>query len=102
MALTVLFGCAKLWCKRRFVRRHEIADDEKRQRLSVLRKSGMYIARNDHSKDVPFGIRALESEVHVEGIYTERNSLKADKDSSRSSGSYSASSSIGSLGAATL
>lgn len=88
ITLTFLAGLCKLWYMRRFVRKHEIIDEEKKVRINEMRQSGISIAPKKEGADIPFGVRALENGVLVEGIYTERNSLKASRNADRSSGSF--------------
>jgi len=50
------------------VQRQEIVDEEKRTRIEALRRSGQIIeSRKSH--DIPFGIRAIQSGIQVDGIW---------------------------------
>lgn len=66
IALVFFIGYMKLCWTNRYLKRQEALDDEKRIRLNQMRKSGLS-SRKD--MDVPFGIRAIESGVTVEGIW---------------------------------
>ena len=48
------------------MRRHEIIDEEKRARLSLMSYCGI---ANMRTPEIPFGIRALQSGIEVEGIW---------------------------------
>lgn len=71
MAIIVVFcmGLLKLWWTNRAVRRHEILDIEKRARLTEMRKTGLSSKRGG---DIPFGIRAIQSGIEVDGIWISR------------------------------
>ncbi|KAK0387558.1 hypothetical protein NLU13_3804 [Sarocladium strictum] len=59
-------GLLRLWLTTRTVRRLEIIDEEKRARASEMRHCGIDIWRAD---DIPFGVRALQTGVEVDGIW---------------------------------
>ncbi|KAK3383849.1 hypothetical protein B0T24DRAFT_519212 [Lasiosphaeria ovina] len=71
MAIVVVFcaGLVKLWWSNRLLRRQEILDEEKRARLQEMRKSGIPLKRTN---DIPFGVRAIQSGVEVDGIWISR------------------------------
>ncbi|RFN55636.1 hypothetical protein FIE12Z_94 [Fusarium flagelliforme] len=62
-------GLIKLWWSNRSMRRHEIIDEEKRARLSLMSYCGI---ANIRTPEIPFGIRALQSGIEVEGIWISR------------------------------
>jgi len=51
------------------MRRHEIIDEEKRARLTLMSYCGI---ANMRTPEIPFGIRALQSGIKVEGIWISR------------------------------
>ncbi|RGP74321.1 2-heptaprenyl- -naphthoquinone [Fusarium longipes] len=62
-------GLIKLWWSNRAMRRHEIIDEEKRARLSLMSYCGI---NNMRTPGIPFGIRAIQSGIEVEGIWISR------------------------------
>jgi hypothetical protein len=62
-------GWIKLWWMQRLLKKHALLDEEKRVRQSELRKSGLPVGRK---MDIPFGVRAIQSGVEVEGIWISR------------------------------
>lgn len=62
-------GLIKLWWNNRLMKKKEILDEEKRARVEEMRKTGLPMKR---ANTVPFGIRALQSGVEVDGIWTAR------------------------------
>lgn len=69
IVLTFLAGLIKLWWINRSVRKHEILDEEKKERLSEMRKSGLPVGKK---ADIPFGVRAIQSGIQVDGIWISR------------------------------
>ncbi len=71
MSILIVFclGLTKLWWTNRAVRKQEIIDEEKRTRLTEMRKTGLPTKR---SNDIPFGIRAIQSGIEVDGIWISR------------------------------
>jgi hypothetical protein len=67
MAVFVI-GYGKLLWRNRLVRRQEVVDEEKRMRIQELRNSGQ-IVESRTSHDVPFGVRAIQSGIKVDGIW---------------------------------
>ncbi|KAI1130441.1 hypothetical protein F5Y10DRAFT_119184 [Nemania abortiva] len=59
-------GWAKLWWMQRLLKKHTLLDEEKRIRQTDLRKSGL------RKVEIPFGVRAIQSGVEVEGIWISR------------------------------
>lgn len=53
----------------RLLRKHTLLDEEKRVRQMELRKSGLPPGRR---VDIPFGVRAIQSGIEVEGIWISR------------------------------
>ncbi|CEI64113.1 hypothetical protein FVEN_g8961 [Fusarium venenatum] len=68
--LVFVAGLIKLWWSNRVMRRHEIIDEEKRARLSLMSYCGI---QNMRSPGIPFGIRAIQSGIEVEGIWISRS-----------------------------
>lgn len=65
-------GLVKLWWTERYVRKQTVIDEEKRRTISDLRKNGQLIERKA-STNVPFGVRAIESGIEVDGIWISRS-----------------------------
>lgn len=64
----IAIGYAKLLWRNRLVQRQELVDEEKRTRIQELRNSGQ-IVESRKSHDIPFGIRAIQSGIQVDGIW---------------------------------
>ncbi|KJZ76686.1 hypothetical protein HIM_04022 [Hirsutella minnesotensis 3608] len=68
--LVFLIGVIRLWWSNRKLRKHEIIEEERRARLAEMRQCGIESLR---ANEIPFGVRALESGVEVEGIWISRS-----------------------------
>lgn len=70
MAIVVVIsvGYAKLMWRNRLVQRQELVDEDKRTRIQQLRNSGQ-IVESRKSYDIPFGVRAIQSGIQVDGIW---------------------------------
>ncbi|TVY16280.1 hypothetical protein LARI1_G003729 [Lachnellula arida] len=70
LAILAVFciGWGKVVWRNRLVQRQEIVDEEKRIRIQELRTSGQLI-ESQEGHDVPFGIKAIESGIEIEGIW---------------------------------
>ncbi|KAI2621094.1 hypothetical protein GGR54DRAFT_88109 [Hypoxylon sp. NC1633] len=70
-AIVVVFmaGLVKLWWLSRFLKKHTVLDLEKRARQMEMQKSGLPAGRR---MDIPFGVRAIQSGVEVDGIWISR------------------------------
>jgi hypothetical protein len=64
-------GCVKLWYNNRIMRKQEILDEEKRARFSEMRKAGVPVS-SKRGADIPFGVRAIQGGVEVDGIWISR------------------------------
>jgi hypothetical protein len=71
MAIVAVFcaGLGKLWWNNRLMKKQEVLDEEKRARVEEMRKTGLPIRR---ANPVPFGVRAIQSGVEVDGIWISR------------------------------
>ncbi|KAJ6446083.1 inosine-uridine preferring nucleoside hydrolase [Purpureocillium lavendulum] len=69
IVMVFVIGVVKLWWTNRRIRKYEIIEEERRRRLQEMRHCGID-SRNPN--DIPFGVRALESGVEVEGIWISR------------------------------
>ncbi|KAM0424730.1 hypothetical protein ACHAPT_010040 [Fusarium lateritium] len=69
IVLVFAAGLVKLWWTNRAMRRLEIIDEEKRARVSVMSHCGI---ENMRPPEIPFGIRAIQNGVQVEGIWISR------------------------------
>ncbi|KAL1901862.1 hypothetical protein Sste5346_001565 [Sporothrix stenoceras] len=82
IVVVFLIGLFKLWRTSRQVRRQEVIDEEKRARLTEMRKVGMSSSPTARSaaatrkqrtnSDIPFGVRAIQTGVEVDGIWISR------------------------------
>ena len=73
MSIVAVFclGCAKLWYNNRIMRKQETLDEEKRARFTEMRKAGVPVS-SKRGADIPFGIRAIQGGVEVDGIWVSR------------------------------
>ncbi|KAI0398612.1 hypothetical protein F5Y17DRAFT_411277, partial [Xylariaceae sp. FL0594] len=69
IVVVFIIGWIKLWWAQRILAKHVLLDEEKRLRQMELRKSGLPAGRK---VDIPFGVRAIQSGVQVEGIWISR------------------------------
>ncbi|KAG9257970.1 uncharacterized protein F5Z01DRAFT_312113 [Emericellopsis atlantica] len=69
IALVFCLGLIRLWWKNRITQRSEILDAEKRARQSDISCCGIESWKSDA---IPFGVRALQSGIEVEGIWISR------------------------------
>lgn len=67
-----LAGTSRLWWTNRATRRLEVIDEEKRARMSEMRHCGITTRQAD---GIPFGVRALQSGLEVDGIWVSRTHL---------------------------
>ncbi|KAL2067171.1 hypothetical protein VTL71DRAFT_1595 [Oculimacula yallundae] len=67
----IVVGYAKLLWRNRLVQRQELVDEEKRTRIQQLRSNGQ-IVESRKSNDIPFGVRAIQSGIQVDGIWISR------------------------------
>ncbi|KAI2607628.1 uncharacterized protein GGS25DRAFT_496842 [Hypoxylon fragiforme] len=72
-AIVVVFmaGLVKLWWLSRFLKKHTVLDLEKRTRQLEMQKSGLPVGKR---VDIPFGVRAIQSGIQVDGIWISRPS----------------------------
>lgn len=72
MCIVIVFcmGLGKLWWNNRIMRKQEQLDEEKRSRLTEMRKTGLSSAKR--GSDIPFGVRAIQRGVEVDGIWISR------------------------------
>jgi hypothetical protein len=92
VVLVFCLGWTKLWWVTRRNRKQAAVDEEKRVKIQDLRMSGVII-KLDPENHVPFGVRALQSGLEIDGIWVSASpipipeSLKQLRDSEQSSGS---------------
>ncbi|KAL2159159.1 hypothetical protein VTH06DRAFT_2591 [Thermothelomyces fergusii] len=77
-------GLVKLWWTNRLMKKEEQLEAEKRARVEAMRKSGIPIKR---ANPVPFGIKAIQSGVEVEGIWISPPALMNETGERRTSSS---------------
>jgi hypothetical protein len=68
IVLVFCLGWAKLWLVSRRNRKRAVADEEKAAKIQELRISG-FIVKSKRENHIPFGVRALESGVEIDGIW---------------------------------
>lgn len=86
MGIVVVFlsGLIKLWSTNRQMRRLELLDAEKQARVTQMRKSGLSPnGRYRLGSEIPFGVKALEIGVEVEGIWTAKMASMASQPPNR-------------------
>ncbi|KAM0260284.1 hypothetical protein ACHAQJ_002849 [Trichoderma viride] len=69
IVLVFAFGMVRLWWTNRKIAKLELIDEERRVRLAEMRYCGIN-ARG--ITDIPFGVRAIQSGIQVEGIWISR------------------------------
>ncbi|KAF0326219.1 hypothetical protein K4K61_006233 [Colletotrichum sp. SAR11_59] len=71
-AIAVVFaiGFVKLWWTNRYMAKLEIIDAEKRAHASEMESTGLPPPRKQ--SDIPFGVRAIQSGIEVDGIWISR------------------------------
>ncbi|KAK3396544.1 hypothetical protein B0T20DRAFT_337055, partial [Sordaria brevicollis] len=76
VAIAAVFaaGLVKLWWTNRILRRQEILDEEKKARIDDMRSSGIRpnSSKRAAASSIPFGVRAIQSGVQVDGIWISR------------------------------
>ncbi|KAB5530454.1 hypothetical protein GE09DRAFT_1041427 [Coniochaeta sp. 2T2.1] len=67
-------GCGKLWYNNRLMRKQEVIDEERRARYTEMRKAGVPVSskRGGGGAEIPFGVRAIQGGVEVDGIWISR------------------------------
>ncbi|OTB01542.1 hypothetical protein M426DRAFT_25571 [Hypoxylon sp. CI-4A] len=70
-AIIVVFlaGLVKLWWLSRYLKKHTVLDLEKRARQTEMQKSGLPAGKRI---DIPFGVRAIQSGIEIDGIWISR------------------------------
>lgn len=84
MGIVVVFfvGLIKLWVSNRHMHRLEELDAEKQMRMAQIQKSGVTCASSSNrvgGKDIPFGVKALENNIEVEGVWVARMASMASR-----------------------
>lgn len=86
--LVFAIGYAKLLMMNRMVRKQELVDEERRTRIQALRSSG-HIVESRKSHDIPFGVRAIQSGIQVDGIWISQANTPAASELKLGSGEAS-------------
>lgn len=79
IVIVFLVGLVKNWATNRRMRKHEELDAEKQARVAELRKSGLAASSTSTVTDIPFGAKALESGVEVDGVWVARMASLASR-----------------------
>lgn len=80
IAVVFLIGLMKLWWTNRHVKKIEELDAEKQVRAAQMRRSGLPSNRNSRlGSEIPFGVKALESGVEVDGVWVARMASMASR-----------------------
>jgi len=82
IVLVFCVGLFKLWWTNRSVRKQELIDEEKKAHLTEMRKTGLS-PKSPKKSEVPFGVRALQRGIEVDGIWVSRPGTPS-RNSSRS------------------
>lgn len=73
IVVTVLLGCAKLGHTHYNLRKYSAIAEKDKQEEQAMHRQMSHRRRPPTTTDVPFGIRAIESGVEVEGVWISRN-----------------------------
>ncbi|CCF32193.1 hypothetical protein CH063_04618 [Colletotrichum higginsianum] len=92
LAICVVFiiGFIKLWWTNRYIAKIEIIDAEKRAHAAELESTGLPPPPRKQS-DIPFGVRAIQSGIEVDGIWISRPntpSVDSPPNSAKGKGKY--------------
>lgn len=80
IAVVFLIGLMKLWWTNRHVKKIEELDAEKQVRAAQVRRSGLPSNRSSRvGSEIPFGVKALESGVEVDGVWVARMASMASR-----------------------
>jgi hypothetical protein len=85
ISVVFVIGLVKLVLVNKVMKKQEIVDEEKRVRIEELRKSGQ-IVESRRSHDIPFGVRAIQSGIQVDGIWISQSNTPATSQLKLSSG----------------
>lgn len=92
IVVTLLLGCAKLTYTHWKLRKYAAVADEKKKEQALQREmSQRRQPRTQHGDEVPFGIRAIESGIEVDGVWISRSNtpeLGSQQSSAGSSWNY--------------
>ncbi|KAJ4396814.1 hypothetical protein N0V93_001036 [Gnomoniopsis smithogilvyi] len=84
IVIVFLFGLVKLRSTNRQMRKLEILDAEKQRRVTQMLKSGLSPnSRYRIGSEIPFGVKALEGGVEVDGIWTAKKTSMASQPPNR-------------------
>ncbi|KAF9876439.1 hypothetical protein CkaCkLH20_05847 [Colletotrichum karsti] len=89
IVIVFIIGFIKLWWTNRYMARIEIIDAEKRAHASEMESTGLPPPRKQ--SDIPFGVRAIQSGIEVDGIWISRPGTPASDSppsSSKGKGKY--------------
>ncbi|KAK1638317.1 hypothetical protein BDP81DRAFT_448374 [Colletotrichum phormii] len=89
IGVVFIIGFVKLWWSNRYMAKLEIIDAEKRAHASEMESSGLPPPRKQ--SEIPFGVRAIQSGIEVDGIWISRpNTPAADSppNSAKGKGKY--------------
>ncbi|KAK2010148.1 hypothetical protein LZ32DRAFT_387670 [Colletotrichum eremochloae] len=90
IGVVFIIGFIKLWWTNRYIARQEIIDAEKRAHAAELASTGLPLPPRKKS-EIPFGVRAIQSGVEVDGIWISRPntpSTESPPNSARAKGKY--------------
>lgn len=82
IAFVFLVGLMKLWWTNRHMKKIEELDAEKQVRTAQVRRSGLSPSAHRRSRlggEIPFGVKALESGVEVDGVWVARMASLASR-----------------------
>lgn len=81
IAFVFLVGLMKLWWMNRHMKKIEELDAEKQVRTAQMRRSGVSTSnrRSRIGSEIPFGVKALESGVEVDGVWVARMASLASR-----------------------
>lgn len=82
MGIVIVFviGLIKLWVTNRQMRKLEVLDAERQARIVQMRKSGLSAnGKFRFGSEIPFGVKALENGIDVDGIWVARMASMASR-----------------------
>ncbi|KAF6839919.1 hypothetical protein CPLU01_01516 [Colletotrichum plurivorum] len=75
IAVVFVIGFIKLWWTNRYIAKLEIIDAEKRAHVAEIESTGLPAPRKQ--SEIPFGVRAIQSGIEVDGIWISRPNTPA-------------------------
>ncbi|KAK2005239.1 hypothetical protein LZ32DRAFT_696743 [Colletotrichum eremochloae] len=90
IGVVFIIGFSKLWWTNRYIARQEVINAEVRAHAAELASTGLPVPPRKTS-EIPFGVRAIQNGVEVDGIWISRPnmpSIESPPNSARAKGKY--------------